>query len=730
MKKFFAFLIACVLLISTMVGCARQPIVGTEAAKLLLAEERLNASLLQKKGDIFENGTAVMNTLAEKALANLGVQYVGTDAAMTNLSAMINTSTVLKGNYIGRVEVDGDTFTWRDFEENNNSYDYFKSITDSIVSSAKIAGDLIDSIKKNVRVVDKWVRMGDTEYHLQVDENSETLCERGDSFVTVCRRYKNLGGEDVYELYRKQDDVEERMTYIPGERYEHTLIMNGDGLYFVADSTKGYWETYIVGEAPQHFNVSYFIMKDDICYDAIYDPKSGLINVLKFMSADRATDILNFYDHGDSIAVDLKFSGFDGVESVVAPAGAVEYTPGEYANLTNGDGAEVRLTNGKVFRYGDVFYDGKLTVNAVHVIFGAAGYTGEAMLAINGETYEERIALLGAFLSDMGLRCRRDFPSVLRGIDRAYIELESLIRYYKWNGISVTDESGIIAAASVEDERLAAMEALYTDVKDDEVLDYADTKKLHLNINFAPITLASTDNAHANGTAMALGSISLTVEDTTLFVTNEPYKIALAMIDTAEANGLVHLDSATESTVVYTGEDTFTVNADGLTATLPVLSAGSYTVVAYISTADGIRASDYIEVDFHSVEGTSLPMSGVAMSTVLSESGALTVSYEPVTDFFVTLTTDTAVDYASFYGLLAAEAFNHGTPSEGTVERKTEDGYEPLVGDETVIADGTYRMAYVMQNGETTVEGFLYADYTRTAEEDPATEESETAEPS
>lgn len=719
MKNFFALLIACVLLISTMVGCARQPIVGTEAAKLLLAEERLNASLLQKKGDIFENGTEVMNALADKAIANLGVQHVEGDTEMTNLSAMINTSTVLRGDYIGQVEINGDIFTWSDFEENNNSYDYFKSITDNIVFAAETAGDLIDSIKRNVRVVDKWVKVGSTEYHLHVDENSETLCERDDGRLTVCRRHKNSAGKDVYELYRRQDGFEERMTYIPGERYELTMIMNGEGQYFVADSAKGYWETYIVGEAPDHYNVSYFVMKDDICYDAFYDPQSGEIPLLKFMSADRATDILNFYDGEGSISVDVKFSGFDGIEGVVAPASAVEYIPREYANLMNGENAEIRLTNGKVLRHGDVFYDGKLDVRAICVGYGVAGYTGEIMLVINGETHEDRIALLNAFLSDMGLRCRRDFNSTLRGIDRAYVEMESIIRYYKWNSISVTDEAGIVAAAEAEDGRLSAMEALYTAVKDDEVLDYADTRSLLLNINFAPITLASTDNARVSGSELTLESISLTVKDTTLFVVDEPYKVALAMIDTAEADGLVHLDATTETTVIYTGEGTFTVTADTLTATLPALATGTYTVVAYIATADDIRTSDHISVDFHSADSTPVTMNGVTMSTALAESGTLTVSYEPITDFTVSLTTDVAVDYAFFYELLAAEVFNHGTPTDGTVEIKTESGYEPLVGDEAAIADGTYRMAYTMQNGETTVEGYVYADYvcTATAEE-------------
>ena len=96
------------------------------------------------------------------------------------------------------------------------------------MTTAENAADLIDHIKKNVRVVDKWVSFGTDRYLLHVDENAELLFEeRGDDTSTrldICLRYKNERGEDVYELFTRSDSersvFSSRVTYIPGKRYE------------------------------------------------------------------------------------------------------------------------------------------------------------------------------------------------------------------------------------------------------------------------------------------------------------------------------------------------------------------------------------------------------------------------------------------------------------------------------------------------------------------------------
>ena len=728
MKKVLCLLLVTLLLTSTLVGCSGgnmfdiisgddigkllETMSGSDVAKLLLANERLDAQLLKTEGDLFENGVEVMNNLAKTAMENLNVSYAGSRApAVATLASVENTATVIENDYSGKLEIDGDTFTWSEFEENNNSYDAFKGITDSIVSSAKRAADLIDNIKKNVRVVDKWVDMDGIHYYLSVSENSELLCERDMTIneIKVCRRHRNADGKDVYELYTKNDGFEERTFYIPGERYEMSRIIdfseNRMEDYFVADSSKGYWETYVVGVAPEHYNVSYFIMKDDICYDTFYDPKDGSISMLKVMSADRATDILNFSDYN----VSVKFSGFDGVQSVVAPADAVEYVEGEYANISQHEKAKVYLTNGKVLNCYDSFVDGNASILAIRVVCtGGFGYIGEIDLQLQGETKDEKLENLRSFLDEVGLKCKRDIDGVFNGIHRAYVELENITQYYTWNGISVIDEAGIAESINIERDRFDEMAVLYTNVKDVEVLDGSDADLLELNIKFAPVTQSNFDTVTLDAMKVSVGGISLTIEDTTLYVKDEPYHVALALAD--KKGGLIHFDVEGVSSTVYADEDIFTVTASAFECTLPVLSEGTYTFVAYIATSEGIRASAFTPVTVTEIKGMPYVAENISVSASRAEGDTLVLTCSQEKNFAVTITTEEKVGYEAFKAVIFEKVFAYGIPSD-VIEQKTGDTYTPLTGNEAEMADGTYRVAYTMDNGGAQEQGYIYVQY-------------------
>lgn len=716
MKKFITLLLTLVMLLSLLVGCRGftlpEGLSGSDAAKLLLANERLNAQLLKTEGDIFENGVEVMNNLAATALSNLNATYTsGKTYTAATLSKVRNASTVLEGDYSGRVEISGDNFVWSGFEENNNSYDAFKSTTDGIVSSANLCAELIDNIKKNVRVVDKWVDTGNAQYYLSVAENSETLYERNltDNQLTVCKRYKNADGDDVYELYIANDSYKERSTYIPGKRYERSSINDYSDHtedYFVADNSRGYWETYVVGVAPAHYNVSYFIMKGDICYDAFYDSKNGSLPLLKVMSADKATDIINFSNN----SVSVKFSGFNGIRSVEAPADSVSYVTGEYANLSSGEKATVNLTNGRSLHFGDSFVNDKVQISGIHVGFGGEfGYTGEITLNIQGETNIEVLENLKGFLSEVGLTCRRDINGVYAGIHRAYVELDSIIKYYTWNGVSVTTEAGIAQAITKEKARFDSMAALYTAVKDSAVIDINDTEAIEMNIKFAPITEKSFSGVRLDGGRISVGGGSLTIEDTTLYVEGEPYKVKFALAN--QNSGLVHLDIANLSSIKYANEEKLTVTTPSLEFELPALSEGKYTLVAYIATSDSVRASAYTPVAVESILNMPITIQNTTVSAEKGEGNALVITYKGTNDSVVTLSTEKAIDYKEFKALVSGEAFELGTPSD-IIEVYSGNGYTALKGNESKIANGKYRIAYKNHNGSKLHEGYLYVNYT------------------
>jgi hypothetical protein len=252
------------------------------------------------------------------------------------------------------------------------------------------------------------------------------------------------------------------------------------------------------------------------------------------------------------------------------------------------------------------------------------------------------------------------------------------------------------------------MLSYYTSVQNVEAIDINDTERIEMNIQFSPITEGSFVGAKAEGVQILLEGASLTVEDTLLYVENEPYQIMFAL---ANSNGgLVHFQMDNSSTTTYTGEDRFTVTASALEFTLPTLAPGDYTLVAYIATADGIRSSAYTPVALDEILNTPLSFENISISASKGDNGALVLTYSTVTDFTLDLTIDGTVDYAEFKTALSEMAFRYGTPAD-TIEMLTDDSYTPLTGSEVEIAEGTYRIAYAVENGEHSLQGYIYVRY-------------------
>ena len=750
MKKLICLLFVFAMLLTSVAGCGKKPggdlnipggdsnisgggsdvqkiqVVGLEAAKLLLAEERLHAEVLGGKKDIFDNGSAVMQNLAAIAISNLSVTVPG-DRLGTTMMTLESGYTFpvmrLEGEdykdgslgdekqNIGKAEVVGDTVEWSEFGEVSNSYEYFLNLTNNIVVSANIAADMIDFTKKHIRIVDKWAKLGQNLYYLQVRENEELLC-RYDEFndiLDVVRRYRNEAGKDVYELYRKIGEREERMTYIPGERYELSM----DGIYFTADFSKGYWETYVLGDMPSYFNISYMIMKDDICFEVAYNPITGDHNFIKIISADKQTDIVFITEQEGMSDLILQLCAFDGVVKVTAPKADAGFGDG-YIYVQDPTNLKLHTANGSVVTSG-MSADGNTRIGGINLGSFAYGYSAELHLTVAGKDHEERLGYLKAYLKEIGLVCRRDIDTVFNGIQRAYVEIEGLIQFYKWNGFVVTTEENIRLALEAEKARFAEMENYYITLKNDEVIDFSQFREMELEllVNFAPVTASDVKNAVIDGLTLSVGNISLTVDDTTLIVKDEPYRVVLAL---AAPNGsLVHVEQEGTSASLYSGEGSFTASASDLRLTLPVLEAGEYRVVAYIATSDGIRSSGYMPVAFTSAYPVSVRMDNMMITAATAEQG-LTVTYSEQVDVYLEVSSAEALDYAAFAELLREEAFRYGMPDMTVIEVQSADSYTALLGTETAIAEGAYRLAYTVENAESKQSGYIYVQYSQSGE--------------
>ena len=716
---------------------------GSEAAKLLLAQERLNSQLLKNDGDIFENGAEVFRNLASIAKDNLvKYTYEGDQDYVTNLS--FNTSTVTPLSSVidskdgSKLEIDGNLYKWSDFAEYSNSYDYFTNLTNNVISSAESAAKQIDDTKKHVRVIDKWVNVGGTQYYLHVEDNCEILYERQGDYLKICKRSKDDAGINVYEIYNSSSSGEMRMTYIQGRKYEYTYsALDGFNHNFIAENTKGFWEVLDVGNADTHYNVSCMVVKDDICYDAFYEPNAehrGL-SLLKVISADKKTDIVFFSGAGES--VELSLQAFDGIKHIqieVAEENVHKNTDqnenshllyveqdGKRYYLTTGVlSAEIVLENGMVIREGDVYLDGRVHIGRTIVSFfnkegGTCGYAPWLELRIEGDSYEERMEILNDFLDLTGLDCRRDMDYVKSGIIQAYDELAHFVKYQQWNESPIATEEDLQKGFENLDAKYKAWRDLYDTVKDGEVIDYSDKAAMELNIKFAPITSQKASSVKNDGLAVSVTDLSLSVEDTTLLVENEPYMVNFALLG-KKSSGLVHIEIEGSKTTAYAGEKPFAVSQTA-SFVIPALSPDEYTVVAYISTADGIRMSGYTELVFTEVAEFEERTGNIAVKTSKGSEGELVVSCEQILDVEVSIAFDTeTVSYDDMYSALSKEAYNYGYAAEGAeIEVLLDDGNWAALAEEekAVLNPGTYRLRYEIKNGDSIVEGYVITQYAK-----------------
>ena len=711
--------------------------------KLLLAEERLNTALLKNQGNVFEDGVTVMNTLAAKALDSIRHinTYEAKTATVTTLSASGGPVTVKELNSSdeevifdnayggGKVTFDGENYLFSDFVEVSNSYDSFSSTAQHIASMAEAAAALIDNIKTNVRIVDKWVSIdGVMECYLHVGENEEILFERVSDQYSICKRYINEDGNNVYEFltHNSSRGYTDKLTYIPGVHFETARGWYTDGKFeqadhLICDNTKGYWETYWVGPHETHVNVSYMVMKDDICYDSFYDPANQRINFLKIISADKTSDI--FYYEGSeassSVELEIYFSGFNNIKGVLVDEISTNNVGGQIGSLpmpsVNSNKA-VLLTNGKEIRAGDTFVDGKVEVMVIRTHLYYPNYVGSFAIRINAPTVEEKLAIFKAFLEEVGLTSRHDLESVISGVQRAFDELREISKYHVWNGLNQATEENIRESIEIENEKTIAFMSLYDTVKDAETVDLGDTAAVELNAYFAKTSVKDYRDTLHSGLNVSIGSLTLSIDDTFLFLEDRPYTVGFALASDA---GLVHLEKKTgDGTAIFTNESSFSVTVENVTLELPALVDGEYTLVAYIATDEGVRSSAYTAFAFDTVSTESEVMiEKTKLTAKKADDGGLVLTYITMTDVHTALSYEGSPDYKTLYTLIAGIACEHGIPSGSNLEMLTDpenEIYTAMTGSETELANGTYRLAYNVKNGEKSADGFIYVTLTVT----------------
>jgi hypothetical protein len=689
----------------------------------MLANDRLQADVLLDSENIFGTGKEALQNLSATAKRNLAEISYGGIMPLSTVTPLSTKAEAGDGSY---VEIDGNRYVWKNFSEHSNSYSYFLNLTNGVVTAAERGAALIDSIKKNVRVVDKWVEIDHGAFYLHVEKDMELLLfrdSRPDAQNEACRRYRNAEGKNVYEVYITNDVGSSRMIYVPGEKCEYSFQANdGTNHDFLATNTKGYWEVVDVGRPENNrYNVSCMVLKDDICYDAFYSPDPGAqyVNMIKVISADKKTDILWIDDYPEATArtVTVHLQAFDGVEGIEAIEDdsnrVYKDTWQDFTLYSSGNNSVLKTATGVSLTVGDTFLDGKITVNRVavrHTWTEAGGlYTPSLDLTVLCDDFDTTLAALQEFFALIGLTCRRDMHYVAAGIERAMQELAQFTKYYQWNESPITSNDTLARGFANRDAKFKAWESEFSAVANAPTVDGNNQEQLELNMHFADVTASGT--ANADGLSVTAENLVLSVSDTMLFVKDEPYTVAFALLDSAGklhhilVDGMVTTPFAKSNSFSVTGSAAFT---------LPALTFGDYTLVAYIATADGVRSSGVAPVPFADFASYETTAGNLAIKTSKTESGALLVSFNEIMDIEVSVpATEIAHSYDSMYDALAEHAYSFGFAEEDAmVEKQAEDGsWIALLGTEEILESGVYRLRYGIQNGEVKKSGTVFTTY-------------------
>lgn len=660
---------------------------GNEVAKILLANERLDQSILEDSDKIFVSGKEAFSNIVK-----------ATQLSMTKLS---------KREGETYTEVDGDTYKWYNDVDYSNFMSYFESYVINIEQSAETAVRMIDFTKTHIRVVNTWVRIGNQETLLIVNENSEIILNRyDDGYVNICKRYTDENGKSVYEMAYVHDDYITRMKYIPGLVYEFvTSWLDGrddNSLYLLADNSKGYWtvisanglSSYIEnGNVNENFFLQTLVMKDEATYMFDYmNSNYGIeyVGDIKIVSSDGKSDLISFSKNNITL-FNTGVNGLDHLE-IVAPRDKVgDFDPNSSIDLyvyeqnnTNDQGQDYKIystsgvksatavcENGVTFTYEDKLLDGKVTVQRIDVSYvaGCDSY-GIIPFSTTASSLEEQYDILKELLDYTGLTFRRDYDEVIKCIEYSIKDAQKFPKYYTINGYHVNDFEQLKKGLNIEGEEYKDLLNIYEQAKNIEVVDINNQEEYDSRIHFTDLEVVNQGTTTNDEFTLSIENFEVKVEDTLLFVEGQEYQIVFGLL-TVDNNVIPFINEEDSKFIYKKGEDfILSLNKN---IEIPVLTEGEYILAAYVSLAgENIRTSNFVPVYGNIVETTK---TSEGFKNVIKNDNENRILIVSTIDYNVYYNIQGDISFEMLQEMLAQLAYDHGMFEEIVVERLVDNNW-------------------------------------------------------
>ena len=708
MKKILSLILVVALMlgmVSMLSGCKKVK-GGTEAAKLLLANERLDAEILSHDIDLGFGG--FLNTSSVESEVSLPTLFADGSGKTSR-------------------------YTWSDFAIDNDVASQFEAFVLNTQNYAAHASKDIDNMKNRVGIVDKWVQVGFEKHMLRVFESRDMLLVTGGGEQDdVIYRYTDENANNVYEMYSFNDyddgtSGKGKFLCIPGERYETYNIHSGGMCdYFIMEKTRGYWMITRFGYAPRENGVidasfTTMIIKDGLGCAAFVTlsndktshltPNQASSFMFTVVDMENGCELITAMTSGGHYSFDVPLAA---ISSGLVSVGADEANVDEDGIVSSGILNVINTVKGS-YNTGYSSEDNiRFSDGYVHYDYLDENYSGNLSFRTDMSTDEislrSALARLVEHLGDMGLTLRGDVDTMVSGINHASLVGEEFGNIFEWNGYKMSSVENFMAANNVLLEDIERAKADFDEAKD---FDTAFIRQqLDDGVSFEGLgILGMGSNKYSNG-VITLDNISTQVVGNTLLESGKEYtlKVALALLDekgNPSSVNVVPLAGGSGGRVRYNG-DAITLSASGSFSVPKNLHEGDYALVVYGASADsGIRVTEMVKVGAFSTYDEKLESTAMDIN-VRSVGGNLQVRY--VIKNFHNMTVNATKDNYSASELeriAIREILQYGAPFSGAaLEYKNGEKIESGAS----LGRGEYRLMCYLNTSDGLAQSYIYLE--------------------
>lgn len=651
-NKILSIFISIILSLSVFTACnepesetAVNYLKGSEAAKLLLAETRLDENFLGE-----------------------GIGFLGkkTDDSPNSETVSLASNSFYSND--NGFSVVGNEARWNAFPSLSTGLQAPNATISNLENSALLTSKTISEVKKHVGVTNKWLPFNGMNM-LIVEENSETILTKHINGYGISRRFINENGLNEYKTVDFYDYGTVSTKYVPGSYYE-SMYVHVDGFtdWFVLDNSRGYWNLLRATEFDYEedkddcYQITNAILTEDLCVKfTVRFYKNGVFekNNVTLIAPDLSNDVLsiNYYEPNtpnSNVNISLYANAFEGIsyfstqkenvrETTVfeKPVTLPDNSFKVNVNFKNGVSISPNeyITDNIKYSYTDISPATSLsTLEDSHDLQALMIFSLASITSTN-----EIVLALEETINALGLTPKYSYNDIVSNLYLVDAMVENFNKYYKWNGLNLNNYQTINSVfKEIYPLKNQEFSKIYEDNKDNETLTKEELDELlHLNPNAKFSNYSSYNNGSASleNQKITISDASATMKDFTYFDVGKKYalKYGVAKVTRGSSSGIslvsnknganllsgssdmtlddvwfLPLNNENEVIVECTTDNYVSGKAmnfsANLTFTLPeYLPKGEYVFVSYIADVEeGIRVTELKPVTFGTVEKTEI----------------------------------------------------------------------------------------------------------------------------